>query len=296
MTITPNAVMITGASSGIGAACALKLGARGMPVFAGVRNAADGAALRAKNAAMITPVIIDVTDQASIKAAVENVAAAVGAQGLGGLVNNAGIAVGGPLEVLPLNELRRQFEVNVFGQVAVTQAFLPLLRLARGRIVNMGSIAGRVALPFIGPYSMSKAALKSMTHSLRLELDAWGIDVSIVEPGAIATPIWQKSTAAANTLEATLQHDALSLYVEHLECVRRVIAEAEQHAIAAEAVARAVEHALTSKRPKTHYLVGTDAKFRAALTALLPQSLQDRLHRWFLKLPRRHQAGGKTQS
>jgi len=191
------------------------------------------------------------SDPAALAAAVTR----TGAQGLGGLVNNAGIAVGGPLEVMPMAELRRQFEVNVFGQVAVTQAFLPLLRTARGRIVNMGSIAGRVALPFIAPYSMSKSALKAMTHALRLELDAWGINVSLVEPGAIATPIWKKSTTDADALQATLRHDALSLYAEHLDCIRRVIAEAEQHAIAADAVARAVEHALTAARPPSHRLM-----------------------------------------
>ncbi len=284
----PNSVLITGASTGIGAACALRLAARGIAVFAGVRNAADGAALQARNAALITPVLIDVTDAASIAAAVETVTLRTGTHGLGGLVNNAGIAVGGPLEVLPLSELRRQFDVNVFGALAVTQACLPLLRTARGRIVNMGSIAGRVALPFIAPYSMSKSALKAMTHALRLELDAWGINVSLVEPGAIATPIWKKSTTDADALQATLRHDALSLYTEHLECIRRVIAEAEQHAIAADTVARAVEHALTAARPKTQYLVGTDAKVRAAIAAVLPQFLQDSLHRWFLKFPRRH--------
>ncbi len=285
-TIKAATVVISGASTGIGAACALKLAARGTQVFAGVRNDADGEALRAKSAA-ITPLRIDVTDDTSIAAAVATVHAATGEHGLGGLVNNAGIAVGGPLEVMPLSELRRQFDVNVFGAVAVTQAFLPLLRTARGRIVNIGSIAGRVALPFVGPYSMSKAALASMTGSLRLELDAWGIDVSLVEPGAIATPIWKKSTAAADALQSTLQHDALSLYREHLDCIRRVIAQAEQHAISADAVANAVAHALTAPRPKTHYLVGTDAKFRAGMSALLSQRLLDALHRWFLGLPRR---------
>lgn len=280
-------ILITGASTGIGAACALRLAARGLPVFAGVRRAADGAALQAHYPALITPVTLDVTDEASIDAALTVIRAATGERGLGGLVNNAGIAIGGPLELLPMSELRRQFDVNVFGVVAVTQACLPLLRMARGRIVNMGSIAGRVALPFIGPYSMTKSALKAMTNSLRLELDAAGIDVIVVEPGAIATPIWKKSTAEADALQATLQHDALAHYGAHLDCIRRVIGEAEQHAIPADAVARAVERALTEARPRTHYLVGNDAKARAALAAVLPQSALDRLHRWFLKFPQR---------
>ena len=198
------------------------------------------------------------------------------------------IAIAAPLEVLPLDQLRRQFEVNVFGALAVTQACLPLLRRARGRIVNIGSIAGRIALPIIGAYSMSKFALGAMTHAMRLELDAAGIDVTVVEPGAIATPIWKKSGDAADALEARLAHPALPYYRAHLESFRAVTGEAERHAVSADAVARAVEHALTSKRPRTHYLVGRDAKLRAALAAVLPQGALDTLHRWVLKVPRRH--------
>lgn len=282
-----NTVLITGASTGIGAACAIRLAAAGMHVYAGVREDAAGAALRAQNAALITPLHIDVTDADSIAAAVATLDAQLGDAGLNGLINNAGIAIGGPLEVLPMNEIRRQFDVNVFGALAVTQAFLPQLRRARGRIVNMGSIAGRIALPFLGPYCMSKSALRAMTHALRLEVDAWGIDVALVEPGAIATPIWKKSNAAADVMQATLQNDTLAHYSRHLEGIRRVIAKAEEQAISADAVARAVEHALTAARPKTEYLVGNDARMRAAINAVLPQFLQDRLHRWFLKFPRR---------
>jgi len=282
-----NTVLITGASTGIGAACALRLAAAGMHVYAGVREDADGAALRAQNAALITPLHLDVTDAESIAAAVATLEAQLGDAGLNGLVNNAGIAIGGPLEVLPMHEIRRQFDVNVFGALAVTQAFLPQLRRARGRIVNMGSIAGRIALPFLGPYCMSKSALRAMTHALRLEVDAWGIDVALVEPGAIATPIWKKSNAAADVMQATLQNDTLAHYSRHLEGIRRVIAKAEEQAISADAVARAVEHALTAAHPKTEYLVGNDARMRAAINAVLPLFLQDRLHRWFLKFPRR---------
>ena len=282
-----NTVLITGASTGIGAACAIRLAAAGMHVYAGVREDADGAALLAQNAALITPLHIDVTDADSIAAAVATLDAQLGDAGLNGLINNAGIAIGGPLEVLPMNEIRRQFDVNVFGALAVTQAFLPQLRRARGRIVNMGSIAGRIALPFLGPYCMSKSALRAMTHALRLEVDAWGIDVALVEPGAIATPIWKKSNAAADVMQATLQNDTLAHYSRHLEGIRRVIAKAEEQAISADAVARAVEHALTAAHPKTEYLVGNDARMRAAINAVLPQFLQDKLHRWFLKFPRR---------
>lgn len=287
MTSRPNNVVITGASTGIGAACALYLAARGMQVFAGVRDPADGDALRAQGSSRITPVQLDVTDHASILAAADLIQSAVGASGLGGLVNNAGIAVGGPLEVLPLEAIRRQFEVNVIGAIAVTQTLLPVLRKGRGRIVNIGSIAGRIPLPFVGPYSMSKSALDAMTTALRLELDAWGIDVSLVEPGAIATPIWQKSTAAVDALQPAIGQDAWAMYSEQFARVRAVGAEAERHAISADAVARAVNHALTARRPKLRYLVGADARLRACVAALLPQRAQDALHRWFFKLPRR---------
>src|SRR5579862_2288927 len=187
MNTNPRAVLITGASTGIGAACALYLDARGFRVFAGVRNPADGEALRARSSSRLAPVLLDVTNSDSLRDAAAVINETVSETGLHGLVNNAGIAVGGPLEVLPLDDLRRQFEVNVVGQLAVTQAMLPLLRKARGRIVNMGSIVGRAPVPLVGAYSMSKAAVAAMTTALRLELDLWGIDVSLIEPGAIAT-------------------------------------------------------------------------------------------------------------
>ncbi|MBP0130856.1 MAG: SDR family oxidoreductase [Nitrospira sp.] len=280
-------VVITGASTGIGATCALHLDAMGFRVFAGVRRREDGAALKARGSQRLLPVRLDVTDEVSIAQAAALVKEAVGEEGIAGLVNNAGIAVAGPLEVLPIPELRKQFEVNVIGAVAVTQAFLPLVRIGRGRIVNMGSIAGRATMPFLGPYSMSKFALEAMTTALRLELDTWGIEVSIVEPGAIATPIWEKSTKAADLLQATTEHESLPLYAEHLACVRRAIDEAAQRAISPDAVAQAVAHALTARRPKAHYLVGSDAKFRALLARFLPHRMQDALLRWFLKFPPR---------
>ena len=174
------AVVVTGASSGIGRACALHLAALGLQVFAGVRRAEDGAALQAASSARLTPMLLDVADETSIRAATDTITAAVGEAGLAGLVNNAGIGVAGPLEFLPLAEFRTQLEVNVTGQLAVTQALLPLLRQGRGRIVNMGSIGGRIAAPFVGPYSASKFALEALTDALRMELRPWGLHVAIV--------------------------------------------------------------------------------------------------------------------
>ena len=164
------AVVVTGASTGIGAACALDCAGRGMTVFAGVRDPGAGEALAAKGGPLLIPIILDVTDEPSIARSVETVQRVIGDGGLGGLVNNAGIAIGSPLEVIALSQLRKQLEVNVIGQIAVTQAFLPLLRRARGRIVNMGSIAGRGTIPLLGPYSASKFALEALTDALRMEL------------------------------------------------------------------------------------------------------------------------------
>ena len=283
----PRSLVITGASTGIGAACALALDKLGFRVFAGVRRAQDGEALRAQASPKLTPILLDVTDTPSIAQSAELVREAVGAAGLAGLVNNAGIVVAGPIEVLALNDLRKQLEVNVIGQVAATQAFIPLLRQGRGRIVNVGSIAGRATMPFMGPYSASKFALEALTDALRLELQAWGIHVSIVEPGAIATPLWRKSDDDAKQREATASPEAKALYGKAIAGVREAVRKAEQRAIPADAVVEAVVHALTAPCPKTRYLVGADAKLRAALIKLLPDRLQDRFISWALKLPRR---------
>jgi NAD(P)-dependent dehydrogenase (short-subunit alcohol dehydrogenase family) len=279
-------VVITGASTGIGAACALHLDRLGFTVFAGVRNPQDGVTLQRQGVSGLIPLLLDVTDEVLIRNAQAFVSENVGGNGLYGLINNAGIAVVGPLEAVPIPELRRQLEVNVIGQIAVTQAFLPLIRQARGRIVNMGSIAGRGAMPLMGPYAASKFALEAMTDALRLELQQWGIKVSIVEPGAIATPIWEKSGKGAGNLETAMSMELRSLYAAVVAAVRKVVGEAAERAIAADTVAQAVEHALTASRPKTRYLVGTDAKLRALMIKLLPDRLSDAVLTWALKLPR----------
>lgn len=271
------AVVITGASTGIGRACALYLDRLGFQVFAGVRRASDGEALQGQASGRLQPLFIDVTDAGLISAAVETVAAAVGRAGLAGLVNNAGIAVGGPLEFIPVEKFRQQIEINVVGQVAVTQAFLPLLRAGRGRVVNMGSISGRVATPMLGPYAASKFALEALTDSLRGELRPWGIEVSIVEPGAIATPIWNKSVSAAEAMIDGFPPEAFDLYGPSLDRLRAAILQTGQRGLPAETVARVVAHALTARRPKTRYLIGRDARLGAFLARLLPDRLRDRL-------------------
>lgn len=279
------AVVITGASTGIGAACALHLDRLGFTVFAGVRKSEDGEALRQSSSDRLVPVELDVTDLPTIQKSHALVSAATGDRGLWGLINNAGIAVIGPLEAVPISDLRHQLEVNVIGQVAVTQAFLPLLRQARGRIVNMGSIAGLSTMPLMGPYSASKFALEAITDALRLEVQQWGIHVAIVEPGAIATPIWNKSTIEAAEREAAIETELRTLYKPVVAAVRKVVGEASKRAISPDAVVKVVEEALTASSPRTRYLVGTDAKFRALMVKLLPDRISDKLLTWILKLP-----------
>lgn len=256
-----------------------------MTVFACVRQLKAGAALQAKGGAAIIPLELDVTNGESIKHAAESVTRHVGESGLFGLVNNAGIAIGSPLEFIPLAQLRRQLEVNVVGQIAVTQALLPLLRRARGRIVNMGSIAGRGTIPLTGPYSASKHALEALTDALRLELYPWGIEVSIIEPGAVATPIWDTSLRTSMEVESEIPAEGRHLYQALAKSVREAMSQAASRAIPPDAVVKAVLHALTAKRPKTRYLVGRDAKLRAMMLRWLPDRFQDWLLKRFLGLP-----------
>jgi len=278
--------VITGASTGIGAACALHLDRLGWRVFAGVRRQADADTLKAQSSPRLTPISLDVTDTVSISTAASAVAGGVGQAGLAGLVNNAGIVVPGPIEFLPLTDLRRQLEINVVGHVAVTQAFLPLIRAGRGRIVNMGSISGRMATPFTGAYAASKFALEALTDALRLELAPWGISVSIVEPGAVATPIWEKSARTAEAMLGSVQPEALVLYAEAIEAVKRTAADAAKRAVDPVDVARIVEHALTAARPRTRYVVGREAKFRAAMALFVPDRVRDNLVAKAMGLPK----------
>ena len=271
------AVLITGSSTGIGEACALHLDGLGFRVFAGVRREADGEKLVAQASGALTPVILDVADDASVTAAAKQVDEAVGAAGLVGLVNNAGVARGGPIEHLPLEEWRSQFDVNVFGQLAVTQATLPMIRRGGGRIVFMGSIAGRLAQPLIGPYVASKHAIEGIGDVLRMELAPWGIHVAVVEPGAINTPIWEKGRKTSVEMKQRLGSAVVEQYRSQLDKVDKGIDVNERRGAPPQKVADAVEHALTARRPKTRYLVGADAKLGAQLTRFLPDRLTDRL-------------------
>jgi NAD(P)-dependent dehydrogenase (short-subunit alcohol dehydrogenase family) len=216
-------------------------------------------------------VLLDVTDGKQIAAAAE------GVDRLDGLVNNAGIAIAMPLEFVPLDELRRQLEVNLVGQIAVTQALLPALREARGRIVFVGSIAGKSALPFLGPYAASKHALEAVADSLRVELQPWGIGVSIVEPGTIRTPIWARGAAKADELLAAGESRVEELYGGRIAAMRRVAAKRGAAGAPPEAVAKVIEAALTADRPRTRSLVGRDARIRATIERL-PARARDRVY------------------
>jgi NAD(P)-dependent dehydrogenase (short-subunit alcohol dehydrogenase family) len=270
-----SAFVITGTSTGIGRATALRLDAEGHRVFAGVRREADGEALRRDASDRLRPILLDVTDAGAIEVAVKRVEAEVGQAGLAGLVNNAGIGVGGPIEFVEIDDWRRQFEVNVFGPAAVIKAFLPLLRRARGRIVNVSSAAGRVSNPIIGAYCASKFALEALSDSLRVEVRGSGISVSVVEPGFIETPMLDKGKAKTAEAIEKLPPRGRELYENALRKYDATTDAFRKRAATADAVAKAIQHALTAPRPKTRYTVGLDSKALTFLGWLLPDRARD---------------------
>jgi NAD(P)-dependent dehydrogenase (short-subunit alcohol dehydrogenase family) len=270
-TLARGRAVVTGASTGIGEATALHLRELGFEVFAGVRRDEDAERLRDRG---VTPLKLDVTDAAQIEAARQ----AVGDGPLAGLVNNAGVAFAGPLEFLPVDVLRQQLEVNLIGQVAVTQAFLPALRAAGGRIVNVSSIGGRMALPLAGAYNASKFALEGISDALRRELLGQGVDVLLIEPGGVKTPIWGKGREIADDLLASAPPEAERLYGPMIAGLRQETAKIEQKTgLEPRAVAEAIGKALTARRPRTRTLVGRDAKSRGLMARVMPDRVMDRL-------------------
>ncbi len=271
------AAVVTGASTGIGRATALRLDREGFRVFAGVRRLSDGEALRDGASARLTPLLLDVTDAGSISEAARQVGGEVGDAGLQGLVNNAGVAVGGVLEFLDIEQLRYQLEVNLIGAVSVTKAFLPAIRKAGGRVLNISSDGGLLSAPFMAPYCASKFGLEAISDALRRELRPWGIEVVIVEPGAVATPIWDKARPQAKELRAALPSEALGLYGGIFDKVESYLEKQAAGAIPADAVADAVHRGLTARRPRVRYQVGNDAKVTRWITRLLPARAVDAL-------------------
>jgi NAD(P)-dependent dehydrogenase (short-subunit alcohol dehydrogenase family) len=276
-------LLITGASTGIGQACALAFDREGWTVFAAVRREEDGRALAASASSRLAWLLLDVTNHAQVAAARDTLEAACGDRGLDALVNNAGVAIAAPLEFVPAQELRRQFDVNVFGLIDVTQSFIPLLRKAKGRIVNIGSIAGRVTTPLVGPYCASKHAVEAITDALRLELDPWDIHVSVIEPGAVATPIWEKGTAEMQERLAAMPRETMDLYGPLIRGFTRIVKGTPRRADRPEDVVNAVRHALESRAPRPRYVVGRDAKIRLLLQSLLPRRWMDGIIQGFFK-------------
>jgi NAD(P)-dependent dehydrogenase (short-subunit alcohol dehydrogenase family) len=266
--------LVTGASSGIGRATVRRLDAAGWKVFAGVRREEDAAALRAEGSPRLEPLMLDVLDPEAIAAAAERVGAAPG--GLDGLVDNAGGAVPGPLEALPIEDFRRQVELNLTAQLAVTQAMLPAIRTARGRVVLISSMGGRVALPMTGAYHAAKFGLEAVGDTLRLELAPWGIKVVLIEPGSIDTPIWTRGEEDAEEMLARSPR-VRELYGGAIERYRKVIQDTAARGISPEKVAARIQHALKARRPRARYLVGLDAQVMARLRTLLPTPVFDRI-------------------
>jgi NAD(P)-dependent dehydrogenase (short-subunit alcohol dehydrogenase family) len=275
------AVLLSGASTGIGAATASLLAREEFIVFAGFRNPGDQARVAALGS-NVRPIVLDVTIQSSI----DDACRAIRASGvpLTGVVSNAGIAIGGPLEHLPLRELRRQFEVNVFGSLALVQAALPLLGEGSGRIVLVGSISGRLATPYIGAYSASKFALRAMADALRVELAPSRIAVSLIEPGSVKTPIWRKGRDAAGEMAARLEGTTRHHYRAALERMLAITESQDRDGMPAEVVAEAILHALTATKPRANYLLGARARM-GGIFALFPAAVRDRAVRKSMQIP-----------
>ena len=274
-------VVVSGASSGIGEATARRLAAAGFDVIAGVRSAADAQRLTADPAGpagRITAAQLDVTVPADV-AALGVLVDERSPGGLRGLVNNAGVAVVGPIQVLGIDDWRRQLEVNVIGQVAVTRTLLPALLQARGRVVNVSSIGGRVAGPLLGPYAASKFALEAFTDVLRREVSALGVQVVAIEPGAVATPIWTKGRAEAEARIDTSDADVRARYARLVDAARKMGESATRNGLPPGAVADVILTALTVTRPRTRYLIGRDARIQARLSRVLPDRAMDALVR-----------------
>ena len=269
-------VFITGASTGIGRDAALRMAQRGWTTFGGVRSDADAALLLEDAAGSITPVRCDVADAEEITSAAEQILAATNGR-LTGLVNNAGIARPGPLEILPIEHLREQLDVNVTGQLAVTQPFIEPLRSEGGRIVNIGSVSGMFAAPGIGAYAMSKFALEAFNDALRRELASSNISVSMLQAGSVETPIWKKTIAGSRPLLERLDDQQQSRYAPLMErLAARAVAE---KGTPVSALSDAIEHALTSRRPRPRYVIGSSARWVSVLRRVLGDRGLDQLLR-----------------
>lgn len=261
---------------------ATRLAAHGFDVLAGVRKAEDGKSLQEDSGGRIRPVILDVTDQGHIDALQKSLPDA-----LDGVVNNAGIVVGGPVEAVNATELRRQFEVNVVGQMAVTQAALPSIRKGRGRIVFVSSLSGRISTPMTGAYNASKFALEALADALRVEMRPWRIPVVLIEPAQTDTDMWRTADRQLEDTVAALAPDHVELYRKHIDGQRQSIPRSQKMAAPPEAVAAVIEKALTTNRPKARYVVGTAPRIMGMIGRSMPPRLADPLIAAATGVPRR---------
>jgi NAD(P)-dependent dehydrogenase (short-subunit alcohol dehydrogenase family) len=277
MNATKGAVLITGASSGMGKATALLLDQEGYTVFAGVRKERDAQMLKQQASDRLIPIFLEVTDASSIAAAATLVSNTVGEAGLAGLVNCAGIGVTAPLELVPISELRRQFEINVIARVTVTQVFLPLIRKAKGRIINFGSVGGRVSIPFGGPLCAALHAIEALNDSLRMELQPWGIHVCLIAPGSIRTPAVDKLMEDSEAMLKTFPPEGARCYANAYKAFVQTFHKHEEAGAPPEAAAKVILEALTASRPKTRYPVGPLSRRLPLLARWLPASVLDRV-------------------
>lgn len=269
-------LLISGCSTGIGRACALHFAKNGYRVFACVRKQSDADSLAAADGSgNLEPMMLDVTDVAQLDALKAELDKKIGTQGLAGLINNAGVARGGPLEYIDPQIVRDVFNVNLMGPLLLTQAFLPLIKVAGGRVITIGSIAGKVASPMMGPYCISKFAVEAFCDTLRQELAAQGIHVALVEPGPIETPMLNSADEVAAESLAALTEQGRRQYGDMSTRVVNYFHQMQGRALPPQAVADVVEHALQAQRPRTRYLVTFDAKLGNLLHWLLPDRAFD---------------------
>ncbi|GAC1398670.1 MAG: SDR family oxidoreductase [Mycobacterium sp.] len=267
-------VLVTGAGRGIGRSIVEHLADRGWDVVAGVRAEGDAAAVTAVNPQRISSVILDVTDAGHIAALTESLP-----HRLDAVVNNAGIVVSGPMEAVTTDEWRKQFEINVIGQLAVTRAVLPRLRESRGRVVFISSVNGRLSMSLVGAYCASKFALEAAADALRMELRPWRIGVAIVEPAQTDTDMWRTADHMVEEAEATLTATQRELYARHIAGMKRMIPLSQRLAVPAAKVSAVVEEVLTARKPRARYVVGAGPKLQVALMTNLPAVVRDSILR-----------------
>jgi NAD(P)-dependent dehydrogenase (short-subunit alcohol dehydrogenase family) len=273
-------VLVTGAARGIGKALVVHLSAHGWNVVAGVRSEADASVVAALHPDRVSPVLLDVTDDGHLAALPDALP-----DRLDAVVNNAGVAVAGPVETVSLDDWRKQLEVNLIGQLAVTQVVLPKLRASRGRVLFISSLNGQVAMPLLGPYCASKFALEAAADALRVELKAWGVPVVLIEPAQTDTDMWRTADDMVAATEAAMSPEHRVLYARHTAGMKKFVPRARKMATSTDKVVAVVDEALTARRPRARYVVGLGPRMQLLLLTSLPAALRDRMMTTLVGLP-----------